>query len=173
MLTRDKIIELFGLLNTALREKGEMGEVGIVGGAAMCVAFNVRESTKDVDAIFRPTQLIRALVAKIGNDHRLDNDWLNDAAKGFIEGTFATTEVFNGSNLRVWAPEPRYMLAMKCLSGRWDTLDKTDVKFLIDLLLLKKKEEVFVIIEGFFPKERIPPKTQFFIEEIMEKKRKK
>jgi hypothetical protein len=57
---------------------------------------------------------------------------------------------------------------MKSISARWDTSDRDDVIFLIRHLKLKSHKEVFKIIEGFYPKSRIPPKTQFFIEEIFQ-----
>jgi hypothetical protein len=58
------------------------------------------------------------------------------------------------------------MLAMKCISARWDTSDRDDVIFLIKELKLKEPTEVFDIIEAYYPHSRIPPKTQFFIEEL-------
>lgn len=75
------------------------------------------------------------------------------------------------SHLRVWAPEAKYMLAMKCLSARWDTHDRDDVIFLVKHLKLESSLTVFKIIEHFYPKKQIPPKTQFFIEEIFEDQR--
>lgn len=169
MLTREKIIELFEALNNKLSEAGESGEVGVIGGTAMCLAFKARESTKDVDAIFAPAATVRKLAARVAEEHGVDTDWINDAAKGFIEGNFKRVNILQFSHLRVWAPEARYLLAMKCLSARWDTLDRKDVKFLITLLKIKKKKEVFDIIESYYPKNRIPPKTQFLIEELLGK----
>ncbi|MBI3016715.1 MAG: hypothetical protein HYY62_01765 [Deltaproteobacteria bacterium] len=61
------------------------------------------------------------------------------------------------------------MLAMKCISARWDTYDREDVIFLLRFLKLKSTKEVFKIIESYYPKKLIPPKTQFFIEEIFDK----
>ena len=134
----------------------------------MCLAFNGRKSTKDVDAVFSPASTIRKIAAEVGKLHGIDEDWLNDAAKGFLEGTFKRNDLLNYSHLRVWVPEPKYMLAMKCLSARWDTLDRKDVIFLLELLQLKSAPSVFAIIESYYPKKRILPKTQFFIEEIFE-----
>ena len=87
-----------------------------------------------------------------------------------MRDSFSKEEVLNLSNLRVWAPEASYMLAMKCISARWDTYDREDVIFLIKHLKLKKPQQVFHIIESFYPKKNIPPKTQFFIEEVFSKK---
>lgn len=167
MLTSQQIRSLFEKLNEALRRRGAFGEIGIVGGATMCLVYNAREATKDVDAIFEPVTIIRELVAEIAEEEGLPTDWLNDAAKGFVQPGFLKQEVLSLSHLRVWAPEPRYMLAMKCISARWDTSDKDDVIFLIQLLRIKQPEEVFSIIQGFYPKAVIPAKTKFFIEEIL------
>jgi len=61
-------------------------------------------------------------------------------------------EVLNLSHLRVWTPEAKYMLAMKCISARWDTSDRDDVLFLIRHLKLKSPEAVFKIIEHYYEK---------------------
>ncbi len=166
MLTKERIRALFGQLNDLLRDRGEVGEIGIVGGAVMCLVYNTRAATKDVDAVFEPSSVIRELASQIAKGEELPPDWLNDAAKGFILPGFAKQEVMTLSHLRVWAPEPRYMLAMKCISARWDSSDRDDVIFLIKELKLKEPTEVFEIIEAYYPHSRIPPKTQFFIEEL-------
>lgn len=166
MLTKERIRALFGQLNGLLRDRGEVGEIGIVGGAVMCLVYNTRAATKDVNAVFEPSSVIRELASQIAKGEELPADWLNDAAKGFILPGFAKQEVMTLSHLRVWAPEPRYMLAMKCISARWDSSDRDDVIFLINELKLKEPTEVFEIIEAYYPHSRIPPKTQFFIEEL-------
>ncbi len=168
MLTEKKIIELFEQLNTELATASEIGEVGIVGGAVMCLVYKARPSTRDVDAIFEPTKTIRALVKKIAQKEKLPEDWLNDGAKAFLTDNFKRQSVIELSHLRVWAPEPRYMLAMKCLSARWDSHDKDDVIFLLKFLKIKEPKIVFKIIEGFYPKNQIPIKTKFFIEELLD-----
>jgi hypothetical protein len=68
----------------------------------------------------------------------------------------------------IYAPTPDYMLAMKCTYARFDSQDKNDVIFLIKYLRLTKQSEIFEIIENYYPKNQIPPKTQFLIEEVME-----
>jgi hypothetical protein len=167
VLTKERIEYLFAQLNEALHQRGEIGEIGIVGGAVMCLVYNARAATKDVDGVFEPASTIREIASRIAESESLPPDWLNDAAKGFILPGFTKQEVLNLSNLRVWAPEPRYMLAMKCISARWDSLDRDDVLFLINLLRLTQPEEVFRIIESYYPKNQIPPKTRFLIEELL------
>lgn len=169
MLSKKRITELFDQLNELLGIRGEIGEVGIVGGAVMCLVYDARAATKDVDGIFEPASIIRNLAKQIAESESLPPDWLNDSAKGYIMPGFAKQEVLTFSNLRIWAPEPRYMLAMKCISARWDSSDRKDVLFLLKLLGLKRPSDVFKIIESYYPKNRIPPKTQFLIEELLER----
>jgi hypothetical protein len=168
VLTRKMIIHLFERLNQELEQHGEIGEIGIVGGTVMCLVYNARQATKDIDAVFEPTKIIRKLVKKIAEEEGITPDWLNDGAKAFVQADFKRNEVLSLPNLRVWAPEPKYMLAMKCISARWDSSDRDDVMFLIKLLKLKEPAQVFTLIESYYPKDRIPPKTRFFVEEIFE-----
>ncbi len=168
MLTKEKINQLFDQLNEELKKEGQLGEIGIVGGAVMCLVFQVRNATKDVDAIFEPSSLIRKIAAKLGEKHHIGPAWLNDAVKGFLQPQFKRQNFLELSNLRVWYPETKYMLAMKCISARWDTNDREDVIFLIQKLALKTPKEVFKIIENYYPKNQIPAKTKFFVEEILQ-----
>jgi len=168
VLSEKKILQLFKELNKMLKKRNEKGEIGIVGGAVMCLVYKARASTKDVDAIFSPSQSIRKLAAELAIDHGLNKDWLNDGAKAYIQPHFQRQEVLNLSNLKVWAPEAKYLLAMKCISARWDTSDRDDVIFLIRFLDIKKATYILQIIEHYYPRRLIPAKTKFFIEEIME-----
>lgn len=168
MLTDKQIIELFEALNTELHNCDGVAEIGIVGGAVMCLVFQARVATRDVDAIFEPAELVRKLAAQLAEERGLSPNWLNDAAKGFIQGNFARQDVLNLSNLHVWAPDAKYMLAMKCISARWDSSDRDDVIFLVRHLKLTQPQQVFDIIEHYYPHNRIPPKTQYFIEEVVQ-----
>lgn len=55
-LSRETIMAALRRLDELLREKGVIGELCIFGGAAMVLAFDARESTRDVDAIFVPKE---------------------------------------------------------------------------------------------------------------------
>jgi hypothetical protein len=168
MLNVKTMKKLFAALNNELKKKEVIGEVGLCGGAVMCLVFNARAATKDIDAIFKPTREIREACKKIAKEFDLPEDWLNDAAKGFFLSDPPRQDVLNYSHLRVWAPSADYMLAMKCTSARFDTFDKDDVVFLIQHMNLKTTQEVFDTILKYYPREKIPPKTQFLIEELFQ-----
>ena len=168
MLTVDRIKELFSALDQELGKQGVIGEIGICGGAVMCLVFQTRLATKDVDAIFEPTEEIRLAAKAVSARLGVPEDWLNDAAKAFFHADPPREDVLNLPNLRVWAPTARYMLAMKSISARFDSSDQQDARFLIEYLQLRAPADVFEIIETYYPKRLIPPKTQFLIEEILQ-----
>jgi hypothetical protein len=168
MLTSRTIRELFGALNDELRSRSVMGEVGICGGAVMCLVFNARESTKDVDAVFAPTDIIREAAKKVARRIGVAEDWINDAAKGYLVGDPPRQTVLEHSHLRVWAPPADYMLAMKCVAARFDTHDRDDVAFLARHLGLTTAAAVIEVVSRYYPKNLVPAKTRFFVEELLE-----
>lgn len=168
MLTRERIQELLGALNEELRLRSVVGEVVLCGGAVMCLVFKARASTKDVDAIFAPPRILREAALKVAQRLGAAEDWLNDAAKGYFLSDPPRQAVMDLSNLRVWAPTADYMLAMKCVSARFDTHDRDDVVFLVRHLGLKKPSEVFEIVSRYYPRNLVPAKTRFLVEEIFD-----
>ena len=168
MLTAKRIRELLTALDKELEVREVVGEIGLCGGAVMCLVFQARPATKDVDAIFEPTREIREAAAAVALRFGIPKDWLNDAAKGFFLSDPPRIPVLELDHLRVWAPTAEYMLAMKCVSARFDTHDRGDVAFLIRHLGLEQPDEVLRIICRYYPRERIPPKAQFLVEELFE-----
>lgn len=167
MLNVNEIESGFKALNEELRRRGIRGEILLCGGAVMCLVFNARKATKDVDGIFEPSSQIREAAVVVAKELKLPKDWLNDSAKAYFSPLAKKVEVRSWDNLSIWAPTTDYMLAMKCIAARYDTQDRDDVIFLIKKMGIKTKEEVFHIIEKYYPKREIPAKTQFFIEEIL------
>ena len=168
MLTTETIRTLFVALNEELAFREVIGEVGLCGGAVMCLVFQARSSTKDVDAVFEPTREIREAAMAVARDFGIPEDWLNEAAKGFFLSNPPQNDVIELPNLRVWAPTADYMLAMKCVSARFDSHDRDDVEFLVRHLQLKSPAAVFEVICRYYPREKVPAKTAFFVEEILQ-----
>ena len=168
MFDAAQIKKLFQALNKELAKQDVVGEIGLCGGAVMCLVFKSREATKDIDAIFAPAAEIRKASRKVARQFGVSDDWLNDAAKAYFHAEPPRHTVMELSHVRIWAPRADYMLAMKCISARFDTHDKDDIQFLLKRLRLKKPSEVFAIIEKYYPRSRIPPKTQFLVEELLD-----
>jgi hypothetical protein len=167
--SKTELERMLSLLNEQLQKNGVTGEVCIVGGAAMILAFGSRESTRDIDALFMAPAIVRAVAAQVAEANGLSPSWLNDGAKGFAPGQCAEMkEILKLSHLRVVVPPAEYILAMKCLAARvgLDEHDKEDTKFLIQNIGIRSPGAVLDIVEKYYPKERIPAKTQYFIQEV-------
>lgn len=163
------MLRAFHALNDELAREGIRGEVGVVGGAAMVLAFNARESTRDVDAVFDPSGKVRDAAVRVANAQRLPADWLNDAVKGYMPvDTEPRSILLSLPHLSVWTPPPQYLLAMKAIAARFDSNDAADLRTLIQHLGLRRVDDVLEVVERYYPRNQIPPKTQFFLEEIFE-----
>ena len=133
----------------------------------MCLVFNSRQQTKDVDAVFHPKTKVYELAKKVAAEMGLPDDWLNDSAKGYINDRIEQIEFLDLSNLKIFTPSAKYMLAMKCLAARIGTSDEGDIEFLVKYLKLTRVQDVFDIVAAYFDAKLIQPKTQFMIEEII------
>lgn len=176
MLSRDTILDALMRLSNELGARGVLGELNLIGGTAMVLAFNARNSTKDV-AIFEPSSEIRSAAAAVAEDLGLPCDWLNDAAKGFLSpsGEFRAIDTIDLPNLRVQAPTPEYMLAMKVLAARagiaGERGDAQDIAFLVRLLGLNQASEVMGIVSRYYDPSRILPRSTYLVDEILEEMR--
>lgn len=166
-MNQQQMLRAFHALNEELEREGIRGEVGVVGDAAMVLAFNAREATRDVDAVFEPASKLRAAAARVAGTLHLPADWLNDAAKGYMPAdTQPRTILLDLPHLAVWTPPPQYLLAMKAIAARFDSHDAQDLRTLIGHLGLSRVEEALEVVEHYYPREQVPPKTQFFLEEL-------
>lgn len=168
MITRTKIEKYLKELNDLLKIDDVKGEICLYGGTVMCLVFNARPATRDIDAVFKPSGIIREAALKIAIKNHLKSDWLNDGVKGFVV-RHKQKVLFDWPNLKVYYPEPEYMLAMKAISSRVDTKDKDDIQFLIKKLGVKTADDVFNVIGKYYPNNRIKPAVQYFIEELFQK----
>jgi Nucleotidyltransferase of unknown function (DUF6036) len=84
--TQARILAALQALGQELTRRGVRGQVFIVGGAAMALAYSTRRVTKDVEAVFEPKSAIYDAAATVAQQLGLPEDWLNDAVKGFMRG---------------------------------------------------------------------------------------
>jgi Nucleotidyltransferase of unknown function (DUF6036) len=168
MLDRDTILKALSAMSDRLAEKNVRGEVCLVGGAAMVLAFQTRQSTKDVDAIFAPTTAVREAAEEVADRFGLPSGWFNDAVKGWISSEHATiqAELPQFANLSVSMPVPEYLPAMKCMAARAEaeSRDFEDVKLFLRRTGYTDLNRVFELIEHYYPARLIPPRTRYFVE---------
>ncbi len=165
------IRRLFELLNEELRRSDTRGELFLVGGAVMCLAYAARPSTEDVDGLFRPARQVREAAARVAVQAGLQADWLNDGVKGFLSehGEYAT--FLELDHLRVMVAQPAYLLAMKCLSLRIgaEFHDEDDIRYLLRHLDIRSYEQAVAVITRYYPLERFPQKTLYALGELLPK----
>lgn len=159
----------FGQLNDELATAGCKGELYLVGGAVMCLAYAARPSTEDVEAFFRPAREAREAAARVAVRSGVPADWLNDAVKGFLSERGEYRPWLELPHLRVMVAQPAYLLAMKCLAFRIgaEFHDEDDVRFLLRLLDIKDYAKALETITRFYPKERFPQKTLYALGELL------
>ena len=168
-LTRSDIQRLFELLNHELAAVDTEGEVYLVGGAVMCLALDARPATRDVDAYFRPTRVVREAAARVAARADAPTNWLNDAVKGFLSAKGAFDPFLTLSHLRVFVAQPTYLLAMKCAAMRLgeEFHDLDDVRFLIRYLNIETATEAMEVVTRYFDEDLLQPKTRLALEELL------
>ncbi len=164
-MDRTEILGLLTELGRRLAAKGVDGEMYVVGGAAIALAFDERRSTRDIDAVFEPKQVIYETAARMADELHLPAGWLNDAVKGFLAGPDpAAPTVLETPGLRVATASPRMLLALKVLAHRVGE-DEDDVRLLAGHLGLLSAAGVLAAAEDVFG-DRLDAAARFFVEEL-------
>lgn len=168
-LAQADIHRLFELLNEDLRGSDTKGELFLVGGAVMCLAYAARPSTQDVDAVFRPAAKVREAAARVAVRAGLSEDWLNDGVKGFVSAQGDFVPFLELDHLRVLVAQPAYLLAMKCLAMRIgaEFHDEDDIRYLLRHLDVRSYEQAIGIIQSYYPLDRVPQKSLYALAELL------
>ena len=133
VLTRLEIESALTRLGALALQNNTPIELIVVGGAAMVLVFQARQSTHDVDVlIVKPTtaQIARELASQVADEHGLHVDWLNDGAKGYLHGFNDGGVAFSAPGIVVRHPAIEQLLAMK-LSAWRDDVDIADARRLL------------------------------------------
>lgn len=74
LLDREVIRAALAALDRELERSGIRGELFVVGGAAMALAYDARRATVDVDATFVPAAEVRQAARRVADDLGLEPD---------------------------------------------------------------------------------------------------
>lgn len=175
-LTKQEIVNLLRQLSDRLKTKGVQGELSLVGGAVMVLAFGSRESTRDIDGIFAPKEAVSISIKELAEDLQLDDGWLNESVKGYLSpaADFTQADMPKFENLVVKRATDEYMFAMKACSARMSSVageksnDLADLEFLVKRLAVKTFEEASKIIERFPVGRSLNPNVRYFVQEAID-----
>jgi hypothetical protein len=166
MLSKDDIARLLNELADELEARGIHGDLFLVGGAAMALAYSARRATRDLDAVFEPKQVIYEVARRVGSRHGLPDEWLNDGVKGFLPGSDpGATVLFDRPGLAVRIASPRYLFAMKVLAARVER-DADDIETLYRLSGFRTVEEALDHVQSLYPHRPVPPRAQYLLQEL-------
>lgn len=168
MIDRETIIHLLDEIDRAATRRDVRVELFIVGGGAMALAYNATRVTGDLDAVFEPTSVVRAIAREVAEtfpELNLADDWLNDAVKGFLPGADENASVlFDRPNLAVTIASPRYLFVLKAMAAR--EVDEGDLRALWPLCGFEDAAEALDVVEAAYPRIPIRPAVQYLIEAI-------
>ena len=169
VLSRKDILRLFRLLNDELNSENTNGELYVVGGAVMCLVYDARESTHDVDAFFKPATRIRQAAVRVSAKSNVPENWLNDSVKGYLTNNGKFDDYLELSHLKVMCAQAEYLLAMKCLAMRIgeEFHDLDDIRYLLRNLDISSYQQACEIIGRYYPLEQFPQKTLYALEELL------
>ena len=157
-LTRTRITQALRRLSVLAREQGVVLEISLYGGAVFTLVYGSRDTTKDVDALVRPTAIAKKLAAKVAVELGLPEDWLNDDVKQFLADKEAKRVLSGdefGEGLRIAVPTAQYLLAMKLRASRPPLPgyagDYGDIRFLVTKMNIRSVKAAEAIHDKFFP----------------------
>jgi len=155
-MSGETMLKLLNTLNVMLEENDERLELLIIGGAHMCLVQMSRHSSHDIDTytkdkelVFKYRDLIRAQV-----NNKIDKTWINAVGDMFVTQEILNDAylLYNFSNLKIYTPTDRAMLALKVASGRKsNSWDLDDAAFLIKKLGLSNPADIKLIVDCYKP----------------------
>jgi len=151
--SRQEIQDGLQRLGELAQAQGLHVRLALVGGAAMVLAYEARQSTRDVDVVIlspAEARLVRNLVKRIAAERDWPEDWLNDGAKGYLVGISKGPLLFSAPGIEALSPSIEQLLAMKLCAWR-DDLDISDARRLLQEILQSGsgKDEIWKSLEPY------------------------
>lgn len=149
----------------------------VFGGAAMMLAYDARDVTKDVDAILLPREAGQRIASMVAAELNLSDDWLNDEVGMFLSHSdeaktieFTLPDV-SRSGLKITRPTAKYLLALKVNACRKQIGsykgDEDDIKVLLRITKVGSVEEIEDVVNRFFPDTVIPVEDRLLLNAIL------
>ncbi len=176
-LSRADIIRALTRLGELCAKQQSRVEIAVYGGTVMMLAYDCRETTKDIDAIFHPPEIVEPFIKQVAREQYLPEDWMNNGVGAFVarrETRIAFSQL-QIPGLVITRPSAQYLLAMKCRAGRLPTPfragDLADIKFLLRALSIRSMAEVDRIAAEYYGTGALEPGKRWLIEKLLQEVR--
>jgi hypothetical protein len=168
VFSRTVLERAFTALAAKLRRRGVVGQVHVVGGAAMLLAYDSRVTTGDRDALlFSPDGPMLKAIREVADEMGWPRTWLNNQASSYVSRTPGEgSPVFDHPFLHVVATPAEHLLAMKVLAAR-GLRDGEDIRLLLDRLRVTTAAGVWDIVARYFPGETITDRSRLLVEDLL------
>ena len=167
-LTRAKIVAALQALGEDLSGRGVHGQVFVVGGAVMALAYSDRRVTRDINAVFEPKAVIYKAARKVAETLDLPADWLNNAARSFMPGHDEDPRpIPEVKGIEIATASPRYLLAMKLMATRIGE-DDEDIRILLRECKITRPEEALALLASLYPTREPSSKARLFLERLLD-----
>ncbi|WP_187971473.1 hypothetical protein [Aquibium microcysteis] len=171
-LARHDMEAAFDLLGKLALDRGLSVEIAVFGGSCLVLASDIRNSSGDVDAVFRGHEPeIYAMLEAVAIAQQLPHNWLNQGVKrlappignpepNLIPHGHYPREALPASGLaglRVLLPTPAYLLAMKLLANRGSEdvdkiqTDTTDAVALMKVTGIVSRDQIVELLQECYP----------------------
>lgn len=167
VFNRTELQRAFTALAAKLERRGVVGQVHVVGGAAMLLAYNSRVTTRDIDALFSTDGPMLEAIREVADEMGWPRTWLNNQASGYVSRTPGEgAPVFDHPFLHVVATPAQHLLAMKVVAAR-GVRDGEDIRLLLDRLRITSAAGVWEIVARYFPAETITDRSRLLVEDLL------
>jgi len=150
--SKQEIQEGLRRLGELALERGFHIRLTVVGGAAMVLGFDARQSTRDVDVVvLEPEEVrqVRILARQVAEERDWPEDWLNDGAKGYLVGLSKGLQLLSAPGIEAQSPSLAQLLTMK-LSAWRDDVDIADARRLLEEIAPGREQaEVWQALEPY------------------------
>ncbi len=178
LISRDDLYSGLLRLGEIAHAAEKLIEISIYGGAALGLVWNLREYTRDVDAVVHgDSTFLRQAARTVAEERNWPGEWLNDGVKDFLSATpslnfWRDFPSLEKRGIRVFVPSPEYLFAMKAMAMRIgdlaDTRDIGDLRALGAMIGIRQAEEAIALVERYYPAGQISPKTLFGLQELFD-----
>ena len=170
LLDWPRLMEAFRTMDELLADRGLVCSVYEFGGAAMVLAFDERQSTRDVDSRYTSTAPVEEVVGEVARRLRLPRSWLTEQATAYLprKGDAAATTVYDTRNLQVSRASARHLLAMKAAAARRQR-DLEDIRLLAAAVGITTVEGVVAVHDQVLPDDPLDQERLARIQEALER----